>query len=189
MAIRTSHEEANAGTRTDEVSEAVPEDRGRWMGPSLTSEDVWQAIAKRSFAIIGYVTPSGEPRSSGVVYKTVRRRLYVAVAPDSWKARHVAAIGRVAVTVPVRRGGLLSLVAPIPPATISFHAKAIVHPAGSQEVRSLLKEIGSLIPKERQTSGAIIEIVPEGAFVTYGLGVSLMKMRDPAASRARVPVT
>jgi len=115
--------------------------------------------------------------------------MYVAVSPDSWKAKHVPGTGRVAVTVLVRRGGILSLVAPIPPATISFHGTAIVHPAGSPQVRSLLKELGSLIPAERRASGSIIEIVPEGAFVTYGLGVSLMKMRDPAASRARVPVT
>ena len=73
----------------------------------------------------------GSPAPAAVVYKTVGRRLYVAVAPDSWKAKHVAVSGRVAVTVPVRRGGLLSLVAPIPPATVSFHATAIVHPAGS----------------------------------------------------------
>ncbi len=189
MATRTSHEEANVPTRGEGVTGAVPEDDGRWMGPSLTSEEVWQALAKASFAVLGYVTPLGEPRSSGVVYKSVGRRLYVAVAPDSWKAKHVAASGRVAVTVPVRRGGILSLVLPIPPATVSFHASAIVHPAGSPKVRSVLKELGSLIPTERQASGSIIEIVPEGAFVTYGLGVSLMKMRDPAAARGRMPVT
>ena len=37
---------------------------------------------------------------------------------------------QVAVTVQVRWGGLLSLVLPVPPATVSFHARAIVHPAG-----------------------------------------------------------
>jgi hypothetical protein len=123
-----------------------------------------------------------------VVSKTVGRRLYVAVAPDSWKAKHVAVSGRVAVTVPVRQGGLLSLVAPIPPATVSFHAAAVVHPAGSLEARSLLKELGSLLPAERRASACVIEVVPEGAFVTYGVGVSLAKLRDPAAARARVPV-
>src|SRR5947208_1024150 len=75
----------------------------------------------------------GEPRSSGVVYKAVDRRLYIAVAPDSWKARQIAVRRRVSVTVPVRRGGLLSLVLPIPPATISFHATAKVHSPGSPE--------------------------------------------------------
>ena len=68
----------------------------------LTNEQVWRAIDKASFAVLGYVTPRGEPRSSGVVYKMIDRRLYVAVAPDSWKARHIAAPGAVAVTVTVR---------------------------------------------------------------------------------------
>jgi hypothetical protein len=189
MATSTSYEEGNVGTRREGVARAVPEEGRRLVGPRLTSEQVWQALARASFAVVSYVTPSGEPRSSGVVYKTVERRLYVAVAPDSWKAKHVAASGRVAVTVPVRRGGILSLVAPIPPATISFQGTAIVHRAGSPQVRSLLKELGPLIPKERQASGSINEIVPEGEFVTYGLGVSLMRMRDPAAARGRVPVS
>src|SRR5262252_6042338 len=91
----------------------------------LGSAQVWHALARASFAVVSYVTPAGAPRSSGVVYKTVGRQLYVAVAPESWKARHIAASGQVAVTVPVRRGGLLALVLPIPPATISFQPRAI----------------------------------------------------------------
>jgi hypothetical protein len=173
MATRTDHEGANAGR----------------VKPRLTSEQVWHALAKASFAVVSYVTPAGEPRSSGVMCKAVARRLYVAVAPDSWKARHVAATGRVAVTVPVRRGGLLSLVTPIPPATISFHGAAIVHPAGSPQAKALVKELGSLIPKERRARDSVIEILPEGAFLTYGLGVPLLKMLDVTAALARVPVT
>ena len=52
-----------------------------------------------------------------------------------------------------------------------------------------MKELGSLLPAERRASACLIEVVPEGAFVTYGLGVPLAKLRDPAAARARVPVT
>jgi Pyridoxamine 5'-phosphate oxidase len=189
MATTNHHQPAGLGTAGQEVPHPAAGDGGQPMAARLTSEQVWRQVAKASFAVIGYVTPAGEPRSSGVVYKTVGRRLYVAVAPDSWKAKDVAASGRVAVTVPVRRGGLLSLVAPIPPATISFHAAAIVHPAGAPQVRSLLQELGSLIPAERRTSACVIEILPEGAFVTYGLAVSLSKLRDPAAARARIPVT
>ena len=189
MATTNQHQPAGLGTAGQEVPHPAAGDDARPMAARLTTEQVWHQIAQASFAVIGYVTPAGEPRSSGVVYKSIGRRLYVAVAPDSWKARHVAASRRVAVTVPVRRGGLLSLVAPIPPATVSFHATAIVHPAGAPQVRPLLKELGSLIPVERRTSACIIEIVPEGAFLTYGLDVSLSKMCDPAAARARVSVT
>jgi hypothetical protein len=189
MATTNQHQQAGHGTTGQEVPHPAAGDDARPMAARLTTEQAWHQIAKASFAVLGYVTPAGEPRSSGVVYKTIGRRLYVAVAPDSWKARHIAATRRVAVTVPVRRGGILSLLAPIPPATISFHGAAIVHPAGSPQVRPLLKELDSLLPAERRASACLIEILPEGAFVTYGLGVSLSKLRDPAAARARVPVT
>src|SRR5437763_4069778 len=107
--------------------------------PALTGEQVWHEVTRASFAVISYVTPTGAPRSSGVLYATAGRRLYVVVGVDSWKARHIAMTGKVAVTVPVRRGGLLSLLLPIPPATISFHASAVVHPATSLDALPLPK--------------------------------------------------
>ena len=188
MVTKTGHEEANVGTNSGRATQAGPGGDGRRRTPSRATERVWHALDEASFAVVGYATPTGEPRSSGVVYKTLGHRMYVAVAPDGWKAKHIAADGRVAVTATVRRGGLLSLVMPIPPSTISFHGSAVVYPPGSPEVRPLLKELGSLLPTERQTTAAVIEIVPESAFVTYGVGVPLMKMRDPAVARARVPL-
>ena len=154
----------------------------------LTSEQVWRAVTGASFAVVSYVTPAGEPRSSGVVYAAARQRLYVAVAPDSWKARHIAESGQVSVTVPVRRGGLLSLLFPIPPATVSFHGTAVVHPAGPVAASGAPDELASLLPAARRASCSVLEIIPEGQFLTYGLGVSLTQMRSPAAARARVPV-
>src|SRR5215218_7250006 len=125
MATTNQPQQAHVGRGGQGVPGAVSGDGRQLTAAPLTTEQVWHQVAKASFAVLGYVTPSGQPRSSGVVYKTLGRRLFVAVAPDSWKAKHVAASGRVAVTVLVRRGGLLSLVAPIPPATVSFHATAI----------------------------------------------------------------
>lgn len=187
MATQTSHDPTTIGTRNEGPLGASSDDHGR-MERRLTSEQVWRAIGGASFAVLSYVTPSGQPRSSGVVYTSPERRMYVVVAPDSWKARHVAASGRVAVTVPVRRGGILSLVVPIPPATISFQARATVHPAGSPLARSLYTELAPMLPDERRDSFCLIEIFPEGEFVTYAVGVPLRKMRDPAASRGRAPV-
>lgn len=158
---------------------------GRVQEARVTSEQVWHALATTSFAVISHVTPDGQPRSSGVVYATAGRRLYVVVAPEGWKARHIALNDHVAVTVPVRRGGMLSLLFPIPPATISFHTTAVIH---SEGWTTALKQLESLIPPERRGAGTMIEIIPEGRFVTYGIGVSLMQMRDPAAARANVPV-
>jgi Pyridoxamine 5'-phosphate oxidase len=158
------------------------------MASRLTSDRVWRELAEASFAVVSYVTPTGMPRSSGVVYTTVGRRMYVVTAVDSWKARHIAASGQVAVTVPVRRGGIMSLLLPIPPATISFHASAIVHPASPLEERPLTKQLVALLPAERRTASRIIDIQPVDQFLTYGLGVSLTQMRKPDLARGRVPV-
>jgi Pyridoxamine 5'-phosphate oxidase len=177
---------ASAGASTPMDSTSAVEGAGMAVHP--TSEQVWRALAGASFAVVSHVTPTGAPRSRGVVYTVVGRRLYVAVAPERLKARHIAVNGRVSVTVPVRRGGVLSLLFPIPPATISFHGTAVVHAAGSPASETLVG-LEHLLPVERRASAAVIEIVPEGRFLTYGVGVSLMQMRSPAAARAHVPVT
>jgi hypothetical protein len=170
------------------TAQATPLAPSRAADNLLTTDAVWRELRNASFAVLSYVTPIGEPRSSGVMYTMAGNRMYVVVAVDSWKARHLEADGHVAVTVPVRRGGILSLLFPIPPATISFHGKAIVHPAGSLDGESLPKQLVSMVPPARQALCRVIEIRPQGRFVTYGLGVSLVEMRDPAVARARVPV-
>jgi pyridoxamine 5'-phosphate oxidase-like protein len=158
-------------------------------GPVLTTEHVWNVLEKASFAVISYVTPAGKPRSSGVVCAAVGHRLYVVTAADSWKARQISNGDEVAVTVPIRRGGLLSLVAPIPPATVSFHATATVHPAGSVSIEKVPKKLASQLPKERRGTGCLLELAPEGTFLTYGLGVSLQDMAKPEAALVHVPVS
>lgn len=84
---------------------------------------------------------------------------------------------------------MLSLVAPIPPATVSFHAKATVHPADSLRIEKVPKKLASQLPKERRAAGCLLELVPEGNFLTYGLGVSLQDMAKPATALAHVPVS
>ncbi len=158
-------------------------------GPALTTERVWHEIEQASFAVISYVTPAGKPRSSGVVCAAVAHRLYVVTAADSWKARQISNGDELAVTVPIRRGGLLSLVAPIPPATVSSHAKVTVHPADSVSIGKVPKKLASQLPKERRSDGCVLELVPEGDFLVYGLGVSLQDMAKPEAALAHVPVS
>ena len=80
------------------------------------------------------------------------------------------------------------MLAPIPPATISFHARATVHPAGSLDIGSVSKDLEKLVPEARKSGSCIIELEPEGRFLTYGIGVSLMAMCNPALALARVPV-
>ena len=102
--------------------------------------------------------------------------------------QHHRTPGRLLKRALVPRGGLLALLFPIPPATITFHGTAVVHAPGAPEVRPALAKLKRLLPPESAQSTCLIEITPEGEFLTYGIGVSLMAMRDPAAAGARVPV-
>jgi hypothetical protein len=42
---------------------------------------------------------------------------------------------------------------------------------------TLSKDLASPLPAERRASSCIIEVIPEGELLTYGVGVSLSKMR------------
>ena len=156
---------------------------------STKTDEVWRHLAKASFAVVSYVTPTGQPRCSGVVYAIAGRTMYVAVANDSWKAKHLGAGGTVAVTVPVRRGGLLPLLFPIPPATISFHGRATVRPATFLGSSAVPPNLARLLPPERRDACTVIQIEPDGRFLTYGIGVSLAQMRFPSVARGHVPVS
>jgi hypothetical protein len=151
----------------------------------LTPDDVWAAVSGASFAVLSHVTPAGAPRSSGVMYAVAGDHMYVIVAEKSWKAQHIRDEGMVAMTVPVHRGGVLALFTPIPPATISFPAVATARPA---EVVDGVPGLARLLPPERRTACTVLEIRPIGHYVTYGLGVPLLAMRDTERARARVPV-
>lgn len=74
---------------------------------------------------------------------------------------------------------------PIPPATVSFPAVATVH-AG--ELLGEYPQLARLVPPARRADCAVVEIRPIGHYLTYGLGVPLLRMRDPVRSRARTPV-
>ena len=170
-----------------EVVRARSDARGQAGRRPLSTEQVWAEVAKASFAIVSYVTPCGNPRSSGIIYGLSGRHLYMAVDPQSWKARHITDGQEVAVTVPVRRGGPLSLLAPIPPATITFHARAITHPAGSVDLATVSKELESLVPKERRAASCS-RTCPGGDIPDLRDRHVLMEMRHPETAMAHVPV-
>jgi len=186
--MSTVSHQNQARTGTVDVRAAKRPDSSWPAATDLTPDQIWSELARESFAVLSHVTPNGQPRSSGVVYAVADHRLFVVVSPDSWKARQIPATGMVAVTVPVRRGGPVALLAPIPPATISFHATAVVHPAGWATEHPLPHHLVSLLPAERRDSGCVIEIQPVGEFSIYGLGVSLGQMRNPTLARAHVAV-
>lgn len=155
----------------------------------VSQEVVWRAVEKASFAVVGYVTPAGRPRTSGVMYAVQDRRLYLSVDADSWKARHIHTGDEVSVTVTVHRGGPLALLMPIPPATVTFHARAKVYPAATVTPGQVPARLIKRLPPATREHVCLIELAPAGDFLTYGIGVSLRHMAAPAIARGRALAT
>jgi len=154
------------------------------MSLPTTPDEIWAYVEKWPFAVLGFVTPRGEARAAGVMYKVRDRRLYVLTGPETWKARHIEANPHVSVTVTVQR--LPIRVRQAPPAVITFSGLARVRPIGdvADEIRTELTrglegDLGEM---------CAIEIEPVGRFVTYGIGIPALQMRHPDKALARVPV-
>lgn len=155
----------------------------------LSSEEVWQAIAKELFAVIGMVTAGNEARTVGVVYVVSDRKLYVVSGRETWKVRHIAANPNVSVTIPIAKRIPLLPWIKIPAATITFAGSARVFPAVEAPPdlqRALLRSLAEDDAFLNQSS--VVEITPVGEFVTYGVGIPLMQMRQPELARGRAPV-
>lgn len=157
------------------------------MAIQLASTTVWQAIEKELFAVLGMVTAAGEARTVGIVYIARDRKLYVATGADTWKARHIAANPHVSMTIPIAKRIPIAPWVKIPQATITFRGTARVIPAAeaSPEIK---KAIFRGVEDDSINDACLIEITPEGEFITYGVGIPLIQMRTPELARGRAPV-
>lgn len=155
----------------------------------LTADQVWEAIEKEVFGVIGMVTPANEARTVGIVYVVRDRRLYIGTGKDAWKVRHIAQNPHVSMTIPIHKGIPLLPWIKIPAATITFCGVAqVLEP--EETPPEIFKAVfrGMSVSDELVAGSCLIEVTPVKEFLTYGVGVSMMTMRDPEQSRGRAPV-
>ncbi len=159
------------------------------MPVDIATDQVWLEVEKQMFAVLGMVTARGEARTAGIVYIVQDRELYIGSGKSSWKARHIRQNPNVSLTVTISKRIPFVPWIPIPAATITFQGEAAV-----LEVEDVDAEIhrrltrGMEIDSEWTSKQCTIRVRPKGHFVTYGVGVSLLTMRNPEKSRGRVPV-
>ena len=159
------------------------------MNVELTAEEVWQTIERELFAVVGMVNAASEARTAGLVYIVRDRKLYLATGADTWKARHMAANPHVSVTIPIAKRVPIMPWMKIPQATITFQGTDHVCGAGEAMPDLLQKLLGPMANDQELIAGScLIEIVPVGEYVTYGIGIRRMEMRDPNKARGRAPV-
>lgn len=159
------------------------------MVQQLTSEQVWKELERELFAVLGMVTHKGEARTIGIVYIVYDHKLYIATEKEAWKTRHIKSNSHVSITVPIAKRIPFMPWIKIPAATISFSGKATVFEA-TQVDKEILKTLFRALPPDtgELAKMSILEIEPQGEFVTYGVGITLMQMRFPEKARGRAPI-
>lgn len=159
------------------------------MTVQISSDEVWQVVEKEIFGVIGMVTAKNEARTVGVVYIVRDRKLYIASGKDTWKARHIRQNPNVSMTVTIPKRVPIAPWIKIPAATITFSGRArIIAPEdASAEIKQAIFR-GSADDDGLVSGSCLIEMVPKGHFITYGIGVPLMQMRYPEKARGRAPV-
>ena len=155
----------------------------------LTTNQVWEAVEKESFAVIGMVTASNEARTVGITYVVRDRKIYFGTFIETWKVRHISANPHVSLTIAIYKGIPLMPWIKIPAATITFSGKARVLEAG-EVPPDLLQAVfrNKDVDEQFIADSCVIEEIPEKEFITYGVGISLLQMRDPNKARSRAPV-
>ena len=159
------------------------------MTSTLSPNQGWDAIQNQLFCVLGMVNQQNQARTVGVVYAVQDRKLYVGTGIDTWKTKHIQGNPHISVTVPIpKRVPFLPWIM-IPQATITFSGTATITEARKIN-HDLLKDIfrHKVDDPTFLNDTCVIEIIPHGEFVTYGVGVPLMKMRHPDQARGRAPV-
>jgi len=155
----------------------------------LTSEQVWKELKKELFGVLGMVTSKGEARTVGIVYVVHNQKLYISTEKEAWKARHTQKNPHISITVPIAKRIPFLPWIKIPAATITFSGLAAVtepENVGKDILYSLLRGLEN--DEELLATMCVIEIEPVGDFITYGVGIPLMQMRDTEKARGRVSV-
>jgi len=157
---------------------------------NLNAQSVWQEMEKQVFAVLGMVTAKGEARTVGIVYVIHGRTLLISSGKSAWKVRHIAQNPHVSLTIPIHKRIPVMPWIKIPAATITFSGEAaILAPADlpAETLNPLFR--GMELDPNFLADTAVIQVKPVGEFITYGVGVSLMDMRQPEKARGRVLVT
>ncbi|MBK5115109.1 MAG: pyridoxamine 5'-phosphate oxidase family protein [Candidatus Heimdallarchaeota archaeon] len=147
-------------------------------------EYVEKQIRKKTFGILGTVSPKGRSHTSGIVYGVSppkeKFRLYILTKKDYFKVKNIQKNHHVSMTITYPHYWLRF----VPAATIYFQATAKLLPFDSfipQEVFKQKRILRLILPKDEisekdKESYVFIEIKPK-KIICHGVGIGLLKQR------------
>ena len=155
----------------------------------VTTAQVWAELSKQVFAVVGMVSARGQGRTVGIVPMVHEGAIWFLSKDGEWKTRHLRANAEISVTVPICKRVPFVPFVKVPAATITTAgtASVLARVQVPDEVWRALTR-GIELDDAAEAAHVGVRIVPHGDFVTYGVGTSLLGMRDTEKARGRAPV-
>lgn len=154
----------------------------------VRTAQIWAELGKQVFAVVGMVSARGHGRTVGIVPTVQDGELWFLSTDGEWKIRHLRANPEISVTVPIAKRVPFMPFIRIPAATITFAGTAAVLAREEVPAEVWHRLTRGLEVQDGPAAHVGVRITPHGDFVTYGVGTSLLGMRDTAAARGRAPV-
>lgn len=152
-------------------------------------KELKQTIKKQNWLVLSSVSSNGIPYSSVLVYQSDGNIIICQTGKDTLKASNIKDNHHVAVTIPIRKNFIHKLI-PAPPAEIHFTTEAEILPKEDEEARAIFSRYLKHSEKEKLPQESIwLKIKIPKKVTTYGIGVPLLKMRDPKKARNQIDLT
>lgn len=146
-------------------------------------KEIRQKIKKQNWLVLSSVNSKNIPYSSVLVYQSDGNVIICQTGTNTLKANNIRDNNKVAITIPIRKNFLHKLI-PAPPAEIHFSTEAKILPKENKEARRIFSRYLKHSEKVEIPQDSIwIKIDVPNKVTTYGIGVPLLKMRDPNKAR------
>jgi uncharacterized pyridoxamine 5'-phosphate oxidase family protein len=147
------------------------------------AKEVRKIIKEKNWLVLSTVDENSKPHSSVVVYQSDGKLIYIQTGKETLKARNIKLNENVSITIPFRKNFFHKLI-PAPPAELHFTTKASIRSKEDEEAKEVYsKYLKYLDDEELPLESIWIRIEIPEVIATYGVGVSLFKMRDPEKAR------
>ncbi len=144
---------------------------------------VRELIKNKMWLVLATVDDNNIPYSAVLVYQSDGNTIVCQTGENTLKANNIRKNKLVAVTIPIRKNFLHKLI-PAPPAEIHFTTEAEIAPKEDDDARKIFKKFIKSTEREELPQESIwIKIKVPDKVTTYGVVVSLLKMRDPNKAR------
>lgn len=147
------------------------------------AKEVRKIIKEKNWLVLSTVDENSKPHSSVVVYQSDGKLIYIQTGKETLKARNIKLNENVSITIPFRKNFFHKLI-PAPPAELHFTTKASIRSKEDEEAKEVYSKYLKYLDDEELPMESIwIRIEIPEVIATYGVGVSLFKMRDPEKAR------